>query len=367
MADNTHERYNVDSLIEKIAEIQENADRKYWEIGLFPNFRFHKILGYSRPDNSIFHTASIIFILNEIKENLSAKSQLKVEEISKKVREIYPRYQSITGEKVYNFYPTNPSKHFANGLIFKHFKHFQLPHDSDDTALIYLTKNSTIDENIYLQQKLKQHANGATKEIKNIDKKFQTLKAYSTWFGKKMPIEFDAVVHCNLLYSQLAAGLELDSFGLASWEYIRQSILLDNYIIKPFETSHNYAKPTIITYHIVKLITKFELPDSAEIIKKLAFDLEILFNNFNEISMDKILISSSLYRLGISHKLEYTIEKIEKEINEYSFFFAGLLSSFECKILYQFSKNPLFHLHWKCPAHSLALLSENLVFKQHLQ
>jgi hypothetical protein len=353
----------IDSIIERIYDLQNTADTKYWKEGFFPNYRLNKIIKYKRPDNSIFFTASIVLILNNIKENLSTKSQKLVQIITEKAVANYDDYQSTTDGNIYNFYPTNPSRHFGNGVIFKHFKHFQLPHDADDTALIYLTKPFSKDENLWLQNKLSKHSNGRSKKIQNTFEEYKNLKAYSTWFGKNMAIEFDAVVLSNILYSQLSANLELDEHGFASWDFIKGIILSNNYITKPFETAHNYAKTSIIAYHIGRLITKFDLPESEKIKEKLGAGLLKIYSDETDFTIDKLLISSTLCRLNIDHNFVYLVNDLAHEIDNYNFFIAGLLSSFENNFARKLSKNPLFLIHWTCPAHTLSLIAENLVLQ----
>jgi hypothetical protein len=353
----------ITNLIDKILDIQENAGRNYWPKGMFPNFRSNKFIGYSRPDNSVFYTASIVFILKNIQKDTSAEIQKKIENIIRNAKPNFIAYQSITGENIYNFYPTKPSQHFGNGFIFRHFKHFQLPHDADDTSLIYLSSEFQKNDNIWLQKKLSKHANGTVKTIKNTKNKFKHLLAYSTWFGKNMAIEFDAVVLCNILYSQLAANLDFDKHGLASWAYIKECVLSGDYLKAPFEIAHNYGKTSVIAYHITKLITDFDLPESGLVRSKLKTDLKSLFDKNESSTMYKLLISSSLYRLGVDHFFEVKWPISHTITENFSFFFAGLLSSYEFKILQFLAKYPIFHIYWTCPAHTLALITENLVLK----
>ncbi len=350
----------IDEIIEKIYLIQEEADPKYWKDGLFPNYRSNKYFNYSRPDNSIFFTASIIYILENIKVLLSDKSQKLIDEIAIKGKSNYPNYKSIKEENVYNFYPTNPSAHFANGLIFRRFKHFQLPHDADDTVLIYLTFPFSEHENIVLKNKLAQHANGRFKKIKNTFEKYQKLKAYSTWFGDKMAIEFDVCVLSNVLLWQLETGVALDDYGLDSWEYIKQTILSNEYLSDPFKVSHNYAKTEIIAYHVSRLISKFELPDNQIVKEKLKGDLILLYQNKKEFSFSKLLLSTALQRLGENAEIQLPINLDGKEISDFSFFLAGLLSAYENPVFKRLAHLSITHINWTCQAHSLALIAENL-------
>ena len=354
---------NIDVVINKIYEMQRDADHKYWKDGLFANYRINKLLKYKRPDNSMFFTASIVFTLNNIKEKLSVQSQILVENITKKASKNYEDYRSKTGENIYNFYPTKPSKHFGNGLILNHFKHFQLPHDADDTALVYLVNSFSADENKWLQHKLAEHSNGHSKKISSTFDHYKQLKAYSTWFGKNMSIEFDACVLANILYSQLQAGLLQDQHGLDSWEYLKQTILRSEYLEHPFKVSHNYAKTEIIAYHVSRLIAKYDLPDGESVKEKIRKDLFEILPNPATFSLKNILISTSLMRLGIEAKVEIPENFDENGLNNSSFFLAGLLSSYENPFLHKLADNPLSHMYWICPAHTLAIVAENLAFQ----
>lgn len=353
----------IDEIINKIFEMQLDADHKFWKEGLFANFRVNKLLHYKRPDNSMFFTASIVFTLNNIKEKLSVHSQTLVENITKKASENYQDYRSKTGENIYNFYPTKPSKHFGHGFFLNHFKYFQLPHDADDTALVYLANPFSMAENKWLQSKLAEHSNGRSKNIKTTFEHFKHLKAYSTWFGLNMAIEFDACVLTNILYSQLQAGLLLDQHGLDSWEYVKQTILNGAYLKNPFKVSHNYAKSEIIAYHVSRLIAKYDLPESESVKEKLRLDLLEMMPNSVAFSIKNILISTALMRLEVPNKIEISENFEGNELNNFSFFLAGLLSSYENPILHKMAANPLSHIYWICPAHSLAIIAENLALQ----
>ena len=180
-----------------------------------------------------------------------------------------------------------------------------------------------------------------------------------------MAIEFDAVVLCNILNSQLSAQLTLDKHGLASWEYIKNCILNDDYITDPFQISHNYAKSSIIAYHVGKLIAKFNLPEADKIKEKLKVDLFEMLSEKSGPTIDNLLISSTLHRLNLDHEFEIEWPIDKRKTEKYSFFIAGLLSSYENTFLQSIAILPIFHIQWNCPAHTLALITENLLLKNH--
>jgi hypothetical protein len=351
----------IDEIILKIDEIQKSTNRKYWKNGLFPNFRFNKFWFYKRNDNSIFYAASIAVILQNLVEYVSGAHQKIINEVIQKIIQNYPDYQNITGINTYNFYPTNPTKHFGNGLIFRHFKHFQLPDDADDTALIYLSKKENRPNIYWLQNKLAVHANIGKYETGIIDKDFKTLKAYSTWFGKNMPIEFDVVVQCNILNAFLKADAQLNEYCMASWVFIKKAILSGDFRSKPFQVSHNYASPIVIAYHVAKLHKSSQL---------IGFDdISVVLEQFlNEKLMDtklsiieKSMVASSLFYL-VQKEANFELgNNYLNEAKKYSFFLAGLLSAYPSAFLQKLAPIPFFHIRWCCEAHSLTLILESLV------
>ena len=181
---------HIDILIERIALCQSRGD-KFFPEGIFPSYRQNNYLFYKRPDTNIFYTATIVFILNQIKHKVSEKSQTIIKEITEKAIKNYPDFQNKDGLKTYNFWQTKPSKHFPNGFIFRHLDHFRIPDDIDDTSLVYLTLPQSKKDVIWLKEKLKLHT---------VPSLGVGGAVYSTWFGKNMPIEFDVCALCNLMY-----------------------------------------------------------------------------------------------------------------------------------------------------------------------
>jgi hypothetical protein len=160
--------------------------------------------------------------------------------------------------------------------------------------------------------------------------------------------------------AQLNAGLQLDSHGLDSWEYIKQSILSGEYIACPFSVSHNYAKTEIIAYHVARLVYKFELPDGEKVKQKLKEDL--LKTITTDFTISNLLLSTSLAKLGEIYEIKISNELNNAEINKYSFFLAGLLSSYENPVLQKAAKWSISQIEWTCPAHNLALIVENMIY-----
>ncbi|MFN4145665.1 MAG: hypothetical protein ACK4GN_07560 [Runella sp.] len=350
----------LDQIIARIASLQSKGEG-YFDEGLFPAYRSNPMIGYRRPDTTVFFTASIIFTLSKIKHLLSPQSQRLVEEISQKAIQNYPKFQNKDGLKTYNFWKTKPSKHFPNGYIFRHFEHFRIPDDIDDTAMIYLTSTPTPEELLWLKEKLPQHANLTQKTIRNTFEDYRGLRAYSTWFGKNMYIEFDACVLANMMYCIFEYDLPLNQHDHDSLTYIGSVVETDRYLTQPFRCAHQYPRTVPIVYHIARLMGAFQIPQLEAIQPKLVEDILGLLQK-PQSDLDRIVLKTSLLRLGVQPSL-FEVEKRIPEVRSFEdfyFFIAGLLTAYEQPLLYRFAEQPLFHIRWQCEAHCWTLMAEYL-------
>lgn len=366
----------TDDLIQKIASLQDSADQKYFPEGIFESYRSNQFWRYYRPDTNVFFTAITVFTLNNIKDKLSPKSQLLVEKITQKAQKAYPLFKNKEGLNTYNFFQTNPSQHFPHGNILHRFNYFKIPDDIDDTALIYLTTQQPQEEANWLKNKLIQHSNLYKKQVKNTFPEYKNLKAYSTWFGKNMYIEFDICALSNMLYCLLSYNLELDKHGQDSVQYIQQTILSNQYIEQPFRVAHQYARTPLIMYHVMRLMNKFHIPALEICREKLEYDILYYLKKDDLGFWDKILLEIVA---PPAPKGEAFSSKLKSDINALSgvllnskappsgggghFFIAGFLTAYENPLLYKLASSSLFHIQWTSEAHSLALITEWMVLK----
>jgi len=342
--------------IEQIERSQSEGDH-YFPGGIFPAYRINKSIGYHRPDTTIFFSAIIAFTLQSLRSATGNDIQEKIDLICEKVIANYPDFQNKDGLKTYNFWKTKPSRHFPNGNLFHRFEHFRIPDDIDDTAFIYLTTKPSSEELHWLKNKLKLHANGAKQWIRNTYPEYRTLKAYSTWFGKNMYIEFDVSVLCNMLYCIFKYELPLNEHDEASLQYIRSVIETDRYLHVPFRCAHQYPRTALIIYHVTRLMAAFNPAILKDVKQKLIDDTGKLLKNARH-PMDRVILSTSLMRLGVLPDRVLVENITTKDFEGFYFFIAGLLTAYENPVLYKISNLPLFHMQWTCEAHCWVLLAE---------
>lgn len=367
------------SIIQKIASLQSRGD-KYFSEGLFPSYRQNKYLFYKRSDTNIFYTASIVFVLNQLKSYLPIESQLVVEEITTKAIQNYSTFQNKDGLKTYNFWQTpkdgRVSNHFPHGYIFRHSEHFRLPDDIDDTSLIYLTQWASKEEVIWLKEKLQLHANltegpAQKRLVKNTFEHYRALKIYSTWFGKNMAIEFDACALCNLMYLFEKHQLPHNEYDIDTYQYLTGIIKRKEFINHPFKVSHNYATAPLVVYHLARLLGDFT-STPLESYRKELIELALLLYQIEKVGMNRILLQTSLLKLsriddfGYKNEIEECL-KADSALNlpipdpDFCYFLGPLLSSYENPILQFFAPMKITQMDWKCEAHEWVLVLENLI------
>ncbi|GAB3507577.1 hypothetical protein GCM10027341_42370 [Spirosoma knui] len=346
-----------DASIQRIAHLQN-------DLGLFPSIRRNSLIFYQRPDTNVFFTAITVFTLQQLRPQVSASAQQLIDRIKAKAQSTYPMFRNKDGLNTYNFWPTKPSQHFSNGYIFRHFEHFRIPDDIDDTAMVYLTTDPLADELRWLKSKLTQHANGAPSQppIRNTYIDYRNLNAYSTWFGKNMPIDFDACVLSNILYCIYQYDLPRDQYDADSLTYLRGIVESGRYQTEPFRCAPHYARTSLIIYHLARLMAAFPIPELASIRARLISDAkEELGRGGNR--LEQVVLAIALLRFG-ERPPAIDLTNIEQDFPGFNFFIAGLLTAYEHPLIRRFADQPLMQMRWQCEAHNWALITEYLVLRE---
>lgn len=340
-------------------EAQQCTNDPVFGTGLFGSYRHNPYwLGYRRLDVNVFFSAITAFTLRQVQGHLPAPEQAQVERIVAGVVNRLPEFQNKDGLLTYNFYRTNPTQHFSPGWVFRHFRHFKLPDDTDDTAMAYLIAPRSSAEAQWLHHKLAQHANGSSQTIRNTFAEYRHLKAYSTWFGQKMYLEFDACVLANALYCIRHYNLPLTVHDIDSLAYIESVILSGRYLHSPFRVAHQYPRSPLVVYHVARLLAAFDWPTLGPCRVKLIDDTHQLIKQ-TTCRLDFYLLAISLMRLG-----EPVAMQPPGSRGDFYFFIGGFLTAYEHPLLYRLASSSFFHVRWFCPAHELAIELEYEVLKQ---
>lgn len=350
----------IAALLNRIAEFQIKNDSAEYRRGMFPTLRFHPYFPIVREDDNLFFTTSILFILQGLAPYLNEKEQYSSAQIHVAATPNFPLYRHKSGIETYNFWQSIPAKHFPNGFILSKFRRFKLPDDIDCTALVYLTVQRPIDDVVWLKQKLIQHTNQRGEKVNTLPH-CRHLMAYSTWFGDKMPIDYDVCALSNIFYLIFLHNLPLNSYDEDSLTLINSVIANGEYFSSPFGVAPYYPNAAIILYHLARLLATFENRFSAATKNKLVYDLQQAAVRASQ-HMEQILLASALMKMRERVPYDINIDSIDsKELRNFSWFTGGLLTVFGGKP----AEWPLLHLKYCSEAFNWTLVLEYEVLRTH--
>jgi hypothetical protein len=344
--------------LQNILQLQCKKDTKYFSKGMFASYRTNTFLNLNRPDDNIFFSVSTLYILKSLQPYISQEEQSIISEIEKNLIPNFKLYSNNTERHSYNFWQKSSLKHFPNGALLHKLKKFQLPDDIDTTSMVQMVGNYDKSKALKTKNTLPHHANHFKLSIKNGHPQLRHYQAYSTWFGKNMPIEFDVCVLCNLLLWIHHFNLDINKNDEATIQLIEETINKSLYFTSAFRSAPEYPRDTIILYHISRVIaqTTFLSDHKNKIIK----DLKSIENRKSNTPLDRLLLSNSLLKLGERPLSSILIRDLEGIKNNW-WFTAGFLSVYSNSILQKLAPHPLFHFRFYCPGFNMALWYENLV------
>ena len=358
---------NKDSLIHAllldIQSMQVKQDGEFYA-GQFPSYREcggapHNYV----PDNTIFYTAITAFSLRNMLPYLNKADKEIAQNIIANIQKIYPLFRNKHGYPYYGFWaakdPIMPHSYF-----YQYLKNvFGQGEDADDTVMILMTDSSSDKDVTDLKKRMEEVANLSKHKIISTYKKYQDVPAYSTYLGNRTAPDFDFAVHCNILYFLLDKHLPFVKQDSATLHLVTEMVRNREYITAPIYLSPYYVRSSVLIYHVARLMSAFNIPELNVYKQQLINDATTAFNASTNV-MDKILLSTSLMKLGATTELPpfASISEFENT-NQKQFIF------FQARAAYSYpSPFKQIGLHFSyinyyfyCPAYYKTLWLENLV------
>ncbi len=350
---NTSNNRKVDSLLEAISSLQ-SPETSFYHKGMFPSQRGKHQM---KEDDNVFFTSLIAFTLQNSKTGIRENNRILMDSICNGAIRNYRFYKNQKGMNTFNFWQTNPPKFFPNSNYLSRHSYFNVPDDADCTALIYLTDTSLWNNVSWLKTKLANHANLTTGRVKSTYNKYRDYKAYSTWFGKKMSIEFDICVQANILYFVFENKLKLNENDSATIALIKSLVLSGKYLRNSYFVSPSYKRPPVVLYHLARLLGRFQIDGLNDCREQIKRDIRIQMKKTTHF-MDKVILATSLKRMGESPEPVKYPADLEKEMKRFVYFEADLFSPYARPSLKFISKSNVIAKPFYCKAYCLALLLE---------
>lgn len=360
---------SVHHLLQLISR-QQKVHHPYFFKGVFPSYRTYH-LNTPKADNNIFFTGLILFTLQKLYPKASPQDKILIDSIVLRAKPAFSLFKNKSGRNTYNFWQTNPPQVFPNGGWLNWMNQsMALPDDIDDTVISLLALNADSTDASLAHLLMQQYTNlKHNKKIHNTPKPLQLFDAYSTWFGNKMPIDFDICVLTNVLYFVYYYHLPLSKADSASIHLIKKCIekkYIDN---KASIISPHYQRTPVILYHLARLMSLPEFraldqyqPELIQLANKWLKKSSTLF-------FDRIILSTALlqWKQPIFNNINIQTKQFQSIFMDEDFvFFKANMGS----ILPQpFKSLSIFfdigEFNYDAPAYNMVLLLEYLLLQQH--
>ena len=359
----------ITQLLNRISLLQ-NKEPGVFPKGLFPCYRMYALnTNREIADPNIAFTGYIVYTLRSLLPALTPHQQNIAKDIILNATEVFNKFKNQKGRPTYNFWRTDTVAFFPNsGFLSLLTKTHALADDLDDTSLILmglLADSATAQEVHTIMQGFVKNNN---KEINSFFFEYKDLNTYSTWFGKKMPAEIDIAVLCNVLLFVQSYNLPWTKTDSASLQLITQVIKDKKHIKEAAYMSHYYSTPSLILYHVARLMNKKEIPALNELKPQMIEEVKELFSTSHSF-LEKIILSSILLRWNETAPISdtfytHSLTSLIEDDRSFAFFVANL-AYLQIGIpdgLKKWSgKMGIGKFYFYCPAYNNLLVVENLV------
>jgi hypothetical protein len=332
--------------------------------GIFPSTRLYAYnKNNSKNDPNVFFTGLIVHTLKKYQKQCTPYQQGLIQQIVKDGLSSVGLFKNKSGRDTYNFWRTDTPQIFPNaGWLNSFDKSQSLPDDFDDSVILLWAQEVTKERAAVIHDTMQLYANTKVKTVKNSLPTFKNLPAYSTWFGKKMPIDFDMAVLCNVLSFVNAYDLQWTASDSASLQLITTAIDNKWHLNKADFIAPHYAKPAVIMYHIARLLSAGNQQNIETLIalKPTLLKQTDSLLTISKDPLEAILLNTARVHFGgIPNDAYQTLDQVAIEQSKYPFFIANMASMLPSPIKRPLSKLAFAKFEYRCPAYNLALLWEN--------
>ncbi len=357
-------------LLQRIDQLQVKHDGVFPK-GSFPSYRRYALnKNRQKADVNAFFTGLIGFTLRDIKPYLTPLQQQLANSIVERTLPVYNKFRNQKGRPTFSFWPTDTPVIFPNAGWTNRFDKGQaLPDDLDDTSILLLALQAADSTVVLAHNIMQSFANTGTKKIRNTFKQYRTIGAYSTWFGKKMPVDFDVCVLSNVLYLVQAYHLKWTAADSASVSLIAKMLEERKYLSAATYVSPHYNRMPVILYHLSRLMSVKPIAILEKYKPQLIADAKKAIG-YPGGFLDKVLLSTALLRWGteppaiILHQTTSLHDLIEDE--SFSFFIANIAAMLPNPLKEWMGKTGAGKFYYYCPAYNNLLVLEYLAWRKRL-
>jgi hypothetical protein len=359
---------NIDYLLDRI-ETQQLKRNDFFMDGVFPSYiNSSRKFKTKKKDNTIFYNALVVYTLKENYNKFPAEQKIVCDSIIARSIRVLPKFRNKT-RNTYNFWRTDTTFRFPYSWWLPLFRgKTTLPDDMDDTVLgLMMDYDGNDNSDTKAVHALMQTYINAKPPLKTTYKIYARNSAYSTWFGKKIPVVFDVSVICNVLSFVQQNNLRWTKADSASLQLIIKTIQRNDEVKHPAFVSPYYGNTSIILYHLARLMSIKPIYELEQLKPQLISIAGQRLQSSNNI-LEKIILSSALLKWNENPPpLNLNIDDVKNiENNDLPFFIGNIPSYFKQPWKENFINLRLLMYNHYCPAWNDCLLLEYLLLKQDL-
>ena len=351
----------MDYLLDRI-ETQQLKRNDFFMDGIFPSYiSGNRKFKTRKQDNTMFYNALIAYTLNDHYDAFPSEQKIICDSIISRSKRALSKFKN-PNRPTYNFWRRDTTFRFPyNSLFFGPKK--TLPDDLDDTVLGLMILKE--DDSTNAVHALMQDYTNSKPPLKTTYKIYSRDSAYSTWFGKKMPVVFDVSVLCNVLSFVQRNNLQWTTADSASLQLIVKTIQRDDIRKHPLFVSPYYGNTSIILYHLARLMAVKDVPALEQLKPGLVTLARGRLQSSNNM-LEKIILTITLLKWNEDPpSLNLTTSNVRDiETNDLPFFIGNIPSYFKQPWKEDFMSLRLLMYYHYCPAWNDCLLMEYLVLRQ---
>ena len=342
-------------LFESIKALQIKQD-SFYRSGFFPSQIVRKEGKKIVEDNTIFFTGLCYYTLFSLYPHLTVEQRNYNDSMFAVAQKSFHIYRNRNGGLTYNFYQTHPDNPFPNLRFFSKLDRARLPDDLDDTGIMYLLPDAPQSDKRAIHE-LMAAQSGKTRKVISTFREYRQTTAYKTWFARKMKQDIDLCVLANILTFVQHNSLAMGSVDSASIRLIVSMVQNNLHIDRPFLASPHYQRSPVILYHLSRLLSLCDDSLLQTIRPRLIADMKHQLQETAS-SMDKLILISSLYRLGETVDFSIGMNDIYREIKHYAWFRANLMCGKRLWIKKLLGADNMFQFDYASEAYNRCLLLE---------
>ena len=213
----------IDYLLDRI-ETQQLKRNDFFIDGIFPSYiNASRKFKTKKKDNTIFYNTLISYTLKDNYDKFSPEQKVICDSIIARSSRASAYFKNKT-RTTYNFWRTDTTTKFHYSWWLPILNgNSALPDDMDDTVLGFLMNDANKDSAEVLHRLMQSYINNKP-PLNTAYKIYAYDSAYSTWFGKKMPVVFDVSVMCNILSFVQQYNLQWTKADSVSLQHITKAI-----------------------------------------------------------------------------------------------------------------------------------------------